>query len=257
MGLVLPWVLLLAASLAHATCGDAAPQGRSCPAPPLCSVVGHWASTTGNVQVLAWREGGVLGLRHWSRDLLLEGTAHLAPNTSRPAFASLVVGSSSTPSLCLQLVLACFRNTLWVTELPMVGSIPAVLYGMQRQAAPAQPRSAPACPKQAPASEGTVDIAHNVLVNITLYHNLTTDDVVHDVYRGEAAEDSAARRTRQKKMGAEHFDPPKALEDAAPLGEATGGAAGDPEEEAHEDRRQEAFEEENVDRQTDPPPLIA
>lgn len=270
MDLVLAWVLLWVVSAGRASCGAAAPQGRSCPAPALCNIVGSWTSLTGSVQVLAWQEGGLLGVKHLSRGLLLEGTARLASNTSRPAFASLVVGSNNIPSLCLQLVLSCFRNTLWVTELPMVGSVPAVLYQMQRHDAspqsrsvPPQPRSVPACSKYSPSSEGTVDIAHNVLVNITLYHNLTTDDVTHSIYHGAAAEDSVGHKKHPKKSSEVDYDQ-EALEDAAPEDEEKSvtptklnDVKDDPEEEALDVTLQQACEDDNRNYKTDVPPFAA
>lgn len=207
MNLLLPWVFLGVITLGRASRGSVAPQGNRCPASPLCDLVGNWTSLTGNVRVLAWREGGLLGVKHLTRSLLLHGAARLAAGSSRTAFASVVVGSRTTPSLCLQLVLACFRNTLWVTELSMVGSVPAVTYPLQRlttsptaraasRSTSGCPRACPrACPKDCSSKEDTLGIAHNVLVNITLYHNLTADDVAHDVVGSEAAEDAVDHKT--------------------------------------------------------------
>lgn len=219
MGLVVLCVLLWVADLCRASCGSCEPQGISCPAPPVCDVAGNWTSAAGGVQVLAWRQGGLLGVMHWSRGIMLQGTARLAAAPSRPAFASVLVGSSTTPSLCLQLVLACFRSTLWVTEIPMVGSGPAVSYPLQRHVAPAAPRSATTSPKNTHSPEGSVGIAHNVLVNITLYHNLTSDDVTHDVLGGEAAEDAAVHARASRVTVQDDQRQESVLEDAAPVDE--------------------------------------
>ena len=130
-----------------------------------------------------WRENGRLEVEHWSRGLILHGSTRLASDTS-PTFASILVGSRTMPGLCLQLMIACFRSTLWITELPLVGSIPAVAYPLQRHVTPPQT----GIYKPRPQNYNSLD-SHNVLVNVTLYHNRTEDDASHELSDDEVTKD--------------------------------------------------------------------
>ena len=174
-----PWVCLWLACLLPSSQAVSPPTVR-CPRPPACSLTGNWSSLAQRVQVRAWMEGGGLEVEHWSGGLTLHGHTRL-PSTSLPAFVSVLVGSRTTPGLCLHLMLACVRSTLWVTELPLAGSVPAVAYPLQRHV------SAPSHmgPENYSSLNNSLGIAHSVLVNITLYHNVTADEETPELGKQE------------------------------------------------------------------------
>lgn len=84
-----------------------------------------------------------------------------------------VAGRNGTETpRCLEMVLLCLSDELWVTELPSSGSFPAYSYKLQPYHA--MPIAPP--PRQESGASGNKTPVSSVMVNVTLYSNRTEDD---------------------------------------------------------------------------------
>lgn len=79
--------------------------------------------------------------------------------------------SETAAPRCLELVLVCHMKLLWVTELPVSGSFPALTYRLH----PVVDR-APVIPSKPRGPRGNRTAMASVMVNVTLYSNGTTED---------------------------------------------------------------------------------
>lgn len=121
----------------------------ACPRPRLCSIKGKWAGANG-VQLSVEATARLhLDVTYKARGQVLKGKARAGLT---PMLRMVQVSGSNgteTPR-CLEMVLICLNDELWVTELPTSGSFPANSYKLQ----PYQPKPTAPPPRHDSGSSG-------------------------------------------------------------------------------------------------------
>lgn len=143
-----------------------------CPKPPHCQIIGHWKTVGSAVKLSVVRAGSKLNVTYEARGQKLRGEARddLAPKLRVVQVKD--INETAAPR-CLELVLVCHMKLLWVTELPVSGSFPALTYRLHP--VPDEDLLLPS-PPPPPPSRGNRTAMASVMVNVTLYSNGTAED---------------------------------------------------------------------------------